>query len=228
MSNEFRDHVIEDLAPPWLLQPEGEAWLTAFADAKDAIVERLKLGVKLRFPLVADPSALAALGADAVIERGAAESDASYAGRLAAAHEIWGWSGTKRGLLAAFTSSGFTNADTVCNREWGAGPPDGELSKWARFHVVLADVPWTQRVWDDGWTWGDEDTTETFDSTATVAEVEHVQRLIATWAPTHAICVAIIIAFGSSSEVTGYTLITPECPEFTVADAAATIWWAGE
>lgn len=210
MAGEIKAFVLEDLAPPWLLRPVGAAFLGAFSDEKDELVARIKAGVKLRFPLLADATALEAIGRDDVIERGAHESEDSYRRRLAAAHDIWSKAGTRLGILAAVAAAGapagtggWTNAETITNRQWptlgvGGVPPDARTARWARFWLVIAaPLGFTlDGLWADDGAWGSPE--PLWGTSDLLDELDNLRRLLNLWRPFHARAMGVWFTEGSS------------------------------
>lgn len=97
------------MVPTTHQRPTGQAFQGALGDVEDALIDRAKQAVKARFPLLAPPDALTAIGVERQMPQGPGESSAAYAARLADAWTAWQWSGTAYGLLRAFYSTGYTN-----------------------------------------------------------------------------------------------------------------------
>lgn len=72
---------ITQVAPPWLLGPNGKALLETFGQKLDDKMAQLKAGVKARWPDYAPHDALAYIGNDRNIEQGPNEPDANFAVR---------------------------------------------------------------------------------------------------------------------------------------------------
>lgn len=89
------------IAPSWLQNKYGTAWLEALGDTKDELVERIKTAIKTRMPTQADQGALEAIGSERQIDRLPSETNSSYGARLQRAWNSWKWSGTAKGLLLA-------------------------------------------------------------------------------------------------------------------------------
>jgi hypothetical protein len=96
-----------DLAPGWLRDAWGTAFLGAFGKRKDAHVALLKEAVKARFPSYGSADALALLAQERGIVRGQTETEASHRARVKAAWEAWLWAGTSYGMLTAFYWAGY-------------------------------------------------------------------------------------------------------------------------
>lgn len=188
---------LDRLTPPWLLDAVGAAWQRVLGEAQDALIEAAKAAALAGYPEHAPADALPVIGDERRIERGPGESEDSYRERLRTSFEAWVWSGTKRGLLAAFHAAGFPLVETITNREWDPAPPDGDVDRWARFWLVIGQPHGMQPLaWDDGWDW--DDTGLTYDSTATPEDIERLKRLIRTWQPGHARCAGLVLNFDSS------------------------------
>jgi hypothetical protein len=104
----FADFQSQTLAPGWLRDEWGAAYLSAFGARKDAHAALLKEAVKARMPGIAPSDALARLGAERGIDRGQGESEAAYRARVVAAWDVWRWAGTPFGLLLALYRAGYT------------------------------------------------------------------------------------------------------------------------
>lgn len=137
------------LGPPWLTT--GEAGLVGYSLdlLKDAFVERVRLGLLVRFPFqgpdgtTAPPDALAAIGRARGVRRGLNESAASYANRCLRWLDDRKTQGSPFALmqkLAEYTGPGckFRTVDTRGN--WYTREVDGSTS------YVLKRANWE---WDD-------------------------------------------------------------------------------
>jgi hypothetical protein len=103
-----------ELAPPWLRQGAGEAWLRGVGDAKDGLELRLRESVKARFPAEAPLDALTRIGGDrGGLERGVTETEAAWRARLRGAWDVWPWAGTPTGVLRALAFAGYTSVVLV-------------------------------------------------------------------------------------------------------------------
>ncbi len=202
------------IMPPWLLGPSGRNWADAHGASEDDLVALTKEAVTAPWPSLGPVDALPLMGEDAQFERGPTESEEAFRARLLAAFDAWAWAGTKKGLLQyALGPAGFPNAGVIVSdlssdlalfeadgtrHAIGGVPPDGDLSKWARFWVVIAEPhPWTRRAWDSGWDY-DVPSGSTWDSDALVGEVARVERLVKQWSPGHAKAMGVFVVFGSS------------------------------
>jgi hypothetical protein len=101
------------LSPTALQGPVGTAFESAYGAMKDALVARLAASVKAKFPGIAPADALAAIGAERLMDRGPGETDAAYAIRLQNAWNTWPLAGTPRGLLRALYDAGYPNTAIV-------------------------------------------------------------------------------------------------------------------
>jgi hypothetical protein len=108
----FRE-LMELLAPGWLRQPQGLAWMRAFGDVKDSQVGRTKDAVKARFPTHAPRDALEFIGDERGLPRAPADTNTTFGARLRAAWEKWPKAGTALGILTALRDLGYTNTYLV-------------------------------------------------------------------------------------------------------------------
>jgi len=97
------------LVPTTHQRPTGQAFQGALGDVEDSLIDRAKQSVKARFPLLAPPDGLTALGVERQLPRGPSEATATYAARLQNAWNLWPWAGTPYGLLRAFADAGYGN-----------------------------------------------------------------------------------------------------------------------
>lgn len=99
----------QSLVPTTHQRPAGQAFQGALGDVEDSLIDRAKQAVKARFPLLAPPDALTAIGVERQMPQGPGESTAAYAARLVDAWTAWQWAGTPYGMLRAFYATGYTN-----------------------------------------------------------------------------------------------------------------------
>lgn len=168
--------------PPWLLQPQGEAWSDGTAELKDELAEDLLAAVQARLVELAPWDALTLLGTERTIARAPADTDAQYAARVRGAWDLWALGGTAHGVLRALFDFGYRGmhlmavnggADTSLD---GSGNPviaqlgswsiDATLTFWSKFQVLFTwPLPWGT-VPDSG-----------------SAEVASIRRAVRDWAP---------------------------------------------
>jgi hypothetical protein len=149
------------IAPTFLQDVWGQAWLEAHGSLKDALVEQLKEAVKCRFPLLAPPDALQALGFERSIQRGLSESQSAYAQRVLNAWTAWLFGGTAQGVLSQLIATGYTSSvlmqhglqytmsaggvltvtSTGTRKSWEPGQPNLNAPKWSTFSLIIPH-PW--------------------------------------------------------------------------------------
>lgn len=185
-----------ELAPPWLRQGAGEAWLRGVGDAKDGLELRLRESVKARFPAEAPLDALTRIGGDrGGLERGVTETDAAWRARLRGAWDVWPWAGTPTGVLRALWYAGYTSVvlitgtgrahtlngslDVVTTPAAGLVPS----GFWNGFRVLfVAPLP---AAWVPTPPANNSD------------EVNTLRRLVKTWKPGHAILEDLVVVQGN-------------------------------
>jgi hypothetical protein len=207
----LKDYQAKTLAPGWLQDPAGLAFLGALGARKDALVALAKEAVKARLPTFAPDDALAEIGRDRDIERGPGEPDASYRARLRIAHDTWRWAGTAYGILLELYNAGYTpisgrvviqtqkgkqhelradfdptvhGPDGVVTTDLGTVHLGGSPELWSQFAVLFVNpIParWTPTVPADG---GEE--------------VERIRRIIRSRKPAHARCVRLTVSPGTT------------------------------
>jgi len=186
MAQSYRDYAV-DLAPPWLLQPQGQAFLRALGSVRDDITQRLKEGVKARFIESAAPDALAAIGADRGLERGPTDTDDTYADRLKDAWALWTWAGTPTGVLNALWDAGYTNVVLLTSRRTHTLDASRELVT-----TVLSPPRWFggEGFWNSFLVWFPQPFITSWQvggvPASNSAEADTVRRLVNRWKPAHA------------------------------------------
>lgn len=103
----FETYQSETLAPGWLRDPAGSAFLKAHGARKDAHVALLKEAAKCGFPSTCPPDALALLAAERGIDRGPTETEAAFRERVRRAWDLWRWAGTAYGMLLVLYHAGY-------------------------------------------------------------------------------------------------------------------------
>ncbi len=124
----FAADIISDrVAPPWLQNPVGGAYLETMGMGLDQLVYRSAQAQVLRMPGVGDPSGLYYIGLDRLIPKGPNESTASYANRLQAAFDVWQRAGSDWAVLQLAlayllpsTPAGLIVSDTSVWSDYGA------------------------------------------------------------------------------------------------------------
>lgn len=131
------------IAPSWLSKPWGRAWNEAFGSLKDVIrqgiVEAVKCGSISKCP----DDYLDAHGWDRMLERGIAESVASYRGRLLEAFDAWQWCGTDKGIVDEIEALGFTSA-VIRDRgiAWILDPLEALNGRFVDLGAAYVDPSW--------------------------------------------------------------------------------------
>lgn len=166
----YRD-AIREISPWWLRDPIGGAILYAIGAQIDELNDRLRAGVKLRFPGFYSMESLALNGRERRIRRGRLEPDATYAARLRRWLDDHRRRGNPYALLAqvhAFyapdnfgvelryvSGRNFTMdlAGDVVRGDVVWTPP-GDAAQWARWWLIYQ---WPDPIDDDG-LWGDPGT----------------------------------------------------------------------
>jgi len=216
-------------APRWLTDGEGGLVGYALDIMRDALLERVRLGMLARFPqqdangTPGPTDALTAMGRDRRMVRGIGETDATYAARL----KDWltdrrtaGNPFTLMKQLAAYCdpagTSGCSFRTVDASGNWysrsAAGVETSSLatanwdwdsstpaSQWSRFWVIV--YPGT--LWAESENYGGAsswgDTDRTWGSTMTLEQSATLRAIVADWKPTGTRCINIILAFDPAS-----------------------------
>jgi hypothetical protein len=158
----YVDYILDSLAPPWLQDGNGCAWMTGLGEEKDFLKQRIIDSIALRFPTYAPADSLPEHGIDRQIDRAPGETDASYRGRLLGAHGTWTWSGTDYGIMLACEAMGWQIAHVDAYDSWpSTWPYDGasiETVTWLGPGVSVAGTP-VERAVQYTYTWPIRDET---------------------------------------------------------------------
>jgi hypothetical protein len=166
------------MLPEWIADREGQVFERTFGRTKDDALDTLKEAIKARWPDASRPDALPLQGADRRILRAPTESDAQYAARLLAAHDLWLWGGTPTSMVNIFAPYGY-DATTLAVVPNHAVLLDGNLDWFSRYILLgdalywMSDGAWDDPgVYDDGGTW---------DSTASIADLDYIRASVRTF-----------------------------------------------
>lgn len=196
-------------SPAWLQSQQGQAFLNAKGDSKDALVDRAKESVQARFAKFAPTGALNLIGSERQLPRSTNETDETYASRLQAAWTTWYWAGTPTGLLVAIEAAGYGVAFLATSNGnihylddpgnslvvdtdpaiGGAWTTDLGAGFWSAFTVIL---------WN-GFPWGADPTPN--DSSD---EANAMRDLVRQWKPGHTVCDKIVVM--TDQDVWGFPL----------------------
>lgn len=198
----FREDGPEGLDPPWLRDKVGGGILYAMRSVLDALVDKNKQGVRLRFPTHAEESALGYIGNDRLMERGPTQPTESYRSDLRLAFDIWRNAGGPRTILQRlrnfFNPANGPPMRLVSNSAtWHEiDPPTGVVTEyvvgsnwnwnndpsswWWGWAIIEGDTLWTLDVWGDPGDWGDGGV---WGSDMTYNWAVSIRSIIAKWKP---------------------------------------------
>jgi hypothetical protein len=217
------------MAPPFLTSGDGALIGWSLDVVKDAYAERTRQGLLVRFPqqdasgTPGPHDAQSAMGRDRRVVRGINESAAAYSVRMLAWIDDRKRAGNAFALLQKLSE--YLGAGCVlktvdaqgnwyvraadgtetyylrkANWEWDSHPLVGGIRRWSRFWVIIHPPAslWTEgATYGSGYVWGD--TTQTYGSTATPAQVQTVRFIISDWMPAGTRCANVIEAFDPAS-----------------------------
>jgi hypothetical protein len=216
----------QSLCPTTHQRPTAQAFQAALGDVEDSLIDRAKQAVKARFPLLAPPGALTAIGVERMMPQGASEPTAAYAARLTDAWQSWANAGTPFGMLRQFWSTGYTNVVLAQVR----GGKQYTLDA-AGALVISSGGSWTPTyVGDPFWSKFDLLFVSPLPAawvaggvpSSTSSEADFIRALIRSWKPGHATANRIIIV--SAGRVLGYPIRTLGAGNGTLGGATVTYW----
>lgn len=176
--------------PPWLRREWGEKLETLLGGLKGEAAELAKQSVKARFIVDAPSDAVESLGADSVIVRAPAETEAAYRARVRAAWSAWEQAGRESGILALLSVASCSAVTVIEDLDVG-----GALGHWARFYVWIVEphpfeapaaIGSAITIGTD-WTIGFGDR----------ALPEYVRATVRRWRPSHTRCLGVAVNWAS-------------------------------
>lgn len=168
--------------PPRILRAWGGVFVHVTALLLDAMTETAKQAIKVRFPSLAPPDGLRAIGEERGEARATAylyEDDFAFAERLRTTWSRRRRAGTRAGLVRVFEAFGFPSFEVYDLGEWFSS-----LAWHAWVYVPRASHPWGPGpVVGDGTQVGDG---STVGSSLRVSQVRNLREVTASWCPPHA------------------------------------------
>lgn len=196
----------------------GTSWQEVMGSAWDAELVRQVFARRSRWPDWCPSDGLQYIGGERGLERvllmgaGAGiEDEGLYRGRLRTAWTIWQEAGSQQGDFDALRWTGLTSVSVHRRKDWSM-PDDSPLiasayvrafqrSVWAQFDVLIdRPHPWQAIFWGSGFRWGDG---TTWGSTASVAEIEQLRRLLRRFRSGHDTPTWIAVNLSSGGKVWG-------------------------
>lgn len=166
--------------PYWLGDEQGSAFQQTFGKTKDDALDLLEQATNARYPYAGRPDALPYAGKDRLIMRAPPETHAQYAARLTAAPDTWVWGGTETAIVGIFEPYGYTAATCTWIPNYDV-ILEGDPTWFSRGLVITAAGYWAvDDLWDavvDNW---DSDPGATWDSTATIGDLDYIRASIRT------------------------------------------------
>lgn len=212
----FRD-TIRRISPWWLTGTLGGRLLYAIGLMLDVLGDMLNAAVRARFPNVADPSALVALGRERRIQRGRAELATTYAGRLITwldSHRTRGGPYSLLAQLFAFWRVPVAFAITLVYASgryfamsFGGIVTRGDavitvgdaIADWARWELIFF---WPYAItldgtWGSGGTWDDGGIWDIDPSSLDAAAADDVRLVPREWNAAHCKGAIVLLAPGA-------------------------------
>lgn len=164
--------------PNWIADDQGVAFAQTFGQTKDVALATIKEAIKARWADVARPDALAYQMNERLFYRAPPETDAQVVVRLNSAHDLWIWAGTPTAMINIFAPYGYDTTTCVVVPNWQV-ILEGNPSWFSRFVILLGRLYWgLDTLWDtpiDTWA---EITNETWDSTATIPDLDYMRASV--------------------------------------------------
>lgn len=217
----FRDLYLR-LVPSWLKDPEqGARVVYSVGLLADAMAERVRLSLRLRFPELAPADAMPYVARDRRLVRGLGETDAAFATRslrwlddhltrgnaFALLAQLRAYLNTptvlravdRRGNWYTLDEGAFAHDLDAGNWNW-----DGVAAspRWGRGWVIIYGGPWVAGPLigaSDLWGGAIGGEGFTIGSTATPRQVADVRRIVADWKAAGTVCEYAIVAFDPAS-----------------------------
>jgi hypothetical protein len=194
-----------------LQDPYGQAFQRSLGIVKDYLLARTKTAVQQRFPSLAVPDAIGAIGNERKIDQGndiqlsPAETPVAYAARLRDAWNIWMLGGAAWGMLKAFAAQGYFpqlvcqnglyySVDTGLNLSITQGP-SLSFPLWTEFFVWFNATPSS---------WSSIVVPPTPSSVPSIYELRKFRHnIIDRWKPAWAKCVGIGVLTSGTGGILG-------------------------
>ncbi len=223
-----------EISPPWMVGPVGELWTSALGFWFDMQAEAAVQAVKAA-QLRSDTfhvSALPLIGNERQMPRYPIETDDQYNLRLRGAFGTWAKAGNFQAIIDQLAIIGLTAEiweqgqngpsplqDSAAIWDW-----DDDTANWSRFFVVITGHPYTERVWDDGWTYDDGGT---WGSDATVEDVQLVQSIVTHWKKAATVYPHIIIVMDQAAWDLVSPITTGDRYDIFANRSDSAIYWDG-
>lgn len=197
------------LSPPWLQLPNGEAFVTAFAQTKDGFEEAQIAAVRAHFVATCPEDALVLIGQERSLPQFVGEGVDAYRTRLANAFVAYAASGTRAGMAAAVQAlvpSAFVNE----SRDWSYPPSINPATgttyavgaEWWRFWIIIPQPS----PFSPAWSWGGSTTwrsSRQWGYTGSAALVQQLKQIAAQWKSAHCTTAQFVLVFGTNTTVFG-------------------------
>lgn len=178
-----------EIWPRWALRPRWAAFLGVLHQQMDDLVLRMKWSIGARLVEKAPDDALASVGGNCNLPKPRTLTAAAYRSYLRRPFERWYDSGTPAGLAREIAALGYPRVEV---HDWrtlaDAGNPGAFGGNWSCFFVRIRHPhSWKwPGAWDGPAKWDQE--TWTWDSSATLPEIDEIRETIRRFKPAHMTC----------------------------------------
>lgn len=148
---------ILDLAPPWLLDVNGRAFLGTIGTSLDILLEKQNQAVRAKCPGLGDDAFIPLQADDRLLVQGPGESNAQFTLRLQGAFQAWRRAGSRRAVLeqmhAYLTNAQPALAVTLPECLIVGGNADLSTWHWHNIGDVPESPPAYRLVQPQNWNW---------------------------------------------------------------------------
>lgn len=178
-----------EIWPRWAQRPRWASFLGTLHQQMDDVVSRMKWSIGARLVEKAPDDALASIGGNCNLPQPRAMAAAAYRAHLRRPFERWYDSSTPAGLAREIAALGYPRVEIFSWRDLAdLGNPGAFGGNASCFFVRIRQPhPWSlPGTWDGGAAW--DAAPFTWDSTATLPEIEEIRETIRRHKPAHMTC----------------------------------------
>lgn len=206
----------DEIFPRWCRRPKMAAFLAAFSEKKDELVDRLAGSILARSSDRAPDDALEAVGGNFYLSRALHDTAATFRAYLRRPFTRWRKAATPQGMREELAHLGYASTEIISYRDLvDGGLPGTVFGGVGSFWFLRINKPnsWgPPGHWGDGSRWGAAP--YTWGSSATAQEIDEIRRVIAKWKPASTSCrfieaVLEVDMFGAATKVVRWPVREP-------------------